>query len=138
LKRRLKVVVLAVAVSVIVIVVFISQIWESPSPDFLVYDVEGKVQGQWPSRLVFLYFTIENNGTANATNVVGTAKFEKSGRWTSVDWNLGKAGNVIEVGEKVSGCYAFFSGYSTVPSENFVITVSCDEGVWREFNVTIL
>ena len=125
------------ALLVCVVVIVVLSVRDTPKqPDFLVYDVVGRVKEQDPlSPAAFkLSFNIENNGTANATNVHGSAKFEKDGLWRTAEWLCAEM--VLEVGERCP-CTAIFWHFSTVPSKKFVITVLCDEGVQREFNVTI-
>ena len=109
------------------------------SPDFLVSNVNGKVgvgPGNRPSDFE-LSFYIENNGTRIAKNVRGAASFEKGGRWTTFDWHFhSDFEKVLEIGER-NLCICYFWFVTTVPSKDFVITVLCDEGVTRQFNVTI-
>ena len=139
--KRLKVVILGgFLVCVMAIAFLILQNPEPQSlPDFLVSDVNGEVgigPGDRPSDFK-LSFHIENNGTRIAKNVGGTVSFEKGGRWTAFDWHFhNDFEKVLEVGER-SLCVSYFWFVTTVPSKNFVIFVFCDEGVTRQFNVTI-
>lgn len=146
--RGLKVLAIVVVIAVVVTVIsFVTTInffapRSQSSPDFLVSNVNGKVRKHLGGRYLIasdflLTFDIQNNGTANATNIVGTVKYEKNGEWTTVDLHLNKLKNELVVGEKVSGNYAVFWSTDVAPSKNFVITISCDEGVSREINVTI-
>lgn len=128
----------AFLICVVAIVIFFTQ--KSPSrPDFRISNVHGKIQGPPRMESFYLIFDIENNGTAAAHNVNGTAKYEKKGQWRTADWRLWKVENVLEVGERYRQCFATFDVYNSLspPSKEFVITMSCDEGVLREFNVTI-
>lgn len=144
MRRRFKVVVLAaflVPICVVAVMVLFTQ--KSPSrPDFRVYGVKGQVITDMWVNFFTLSFGLENNGTAAAHNVTGTAKYEKNGQWRSADWRLMRLENVLEAGEKApsSQCFATFNiprDSLLPPSEKFVITVLCNEGVLREFNVTI-
>lgn len=139
MERRAKLVVLAIFLILICVVAIVAFFLQKSSslPDFLVYDVEGELREQRYMTNFLLSFDIENNGTANASNIIGTVKFYKGEKWRSTVWLLNKQENLLEVGEKCSGCYAIITGYANVPSKNYLITVSCDEGVLREFNVTI-
>ena len=83
-------------------------------------------------------FNVKNNGSAKATNVVGTIGFQSSGEeWVNSSLVLPKAENVIQVDEEVTKCYAVFSDYDYIPSNEFTINLSCDEEVSKEFNVKI-
>ena len=133
--RRLKVVILGGFLVCVIAIAFLSS--QNPKtqslPDFLVSDVDGKVERGW----LTMSFSIENNGTQIANNVSGTVSFEISGRWTTVEWYFhGDGEEMLEIGERRL-CRATSWYETTVPSKNVVIVVLCNEGVVRQFNVTI-
>ena len=134
--RRLKVVILGGFLVCVTAITFSSLQNPKPKslPDFLVSDVDGKVEKGW----LKLSFNIENNGTQIAKNVSGTASFEKSGGgWATADWYFhGDFETTLEIGER-RPCRATFWHFTTMPSKNFAIFVFCDQGVTRRFNVTI-
>lgn len=111
---------------------------KQPSPDFLVQDVTGQVKEPKDGWSFFmLSFKIQNNGTAIGSNVRGAVSFKKDNGWTSVDWNFfGGVKDVVGIDESCL-CQAFFWDLYSVPSNKFLITISCDEGVTRDFNVEI-
>ena len=123
---------------VAVVALTLHDIPQQPLPDFLVQDVTGQVKEPKEGWSFFmLSFKIQNNGTAVGSNVRGTVSFKKDNGWTTADWNFFGAGkDVVEIGEDCL-CQAFFWYLDSVPSNKFLIHISCDEGVTQAFNVEI-